>query len=94
MLDHFHAHTRENDLFLLSLNWGYLYEALKAAQGYIKWPGVTPCRLLAGIASVLNCPILSYYTVSYTHLDVYKRQGVLPQFGRRRVRRRFDGRGA
>ena len=61
LLDHFHAHTRENDLFLLSLNWGYLYEALKAAQGYIKWPGVTPCRLLAGIASVLNCPILSYY---------------------------------
>lgn len=61
LLDHFHAHTRENDLLLLSLNWGYLYEALVAVQGYVKWSGVTPCRLLAGIASVINCPILKYY---------------------------------
>ena len=32
-----------------------------AVQGYVKRPGVTPCRLLAGIAAVLNCPVLKYY---------------------------------
>lgn len=61
LLDHFHAHTDENDRLLLSINWGYLYEALSSAQGNLKLPDVTPRRVLGGIASVLNCPILAYY---------------------------------
>ena len=39
----------------------------------------------AGIIPVLNVLTMSLLTVSYTHLDVYKRQALPPHFGQKKA---------
>ena len=65
-------------IFFLALSH-ILYLFTKCAPQFVRFPHNFLCHLQKSPGSIALFDVLSHFPVSYTHLDVYKRQRVLSQ---------------